>query len=233
MSGYINDPRKNIHSLYYKEMIINPFLSTKNIPTTGLIATWKLDEGSGNIINESVSNLLTTSPYNVGWIPGINGTAIFTTYGGSYFRVENAEITKLYNGSVSVWAKTSNNSTGYRGIVVKQNAYSIFLINNNVGLFNWQQMSSSVSQISISDDIWHHIVLTFSSGILSGTKIYVDGELALTTTMTIQAQDVGIAVGEGSSIGEGQNFGGDIDEIKLYNRVLTSDEVLLLFHEFD
>ena len=37
------------------------------------------------------------------------------------------------NGTIETWIKTSANNSGYRGIVVRSNYYSLFLIDNKLG----------------------------------------------------------------------------------------------------
>jgi hypothetical protein len=72
----------------------------------------------------------------------------------------------------------------------------------------------------INDNAWHHVVLTYTSGVTNGTKIYLDGTLRLTTTIT--AVDQTKAVHIGAWAGTAEFWTGRIDEVAIYNTVLSS-----------
>ena len=48
-----------------------------------------------------------------------------------------AASTNINTGSVFAWIKTPNAGTGYQGIVVKQFAYGMFLVDNIFGIYDW------------------------------------------------------------------------------------------------
>ena len=43
--------------------------------------------------------------------------------------------------------------------------------------------------MNLADDAWHMVAFSFESGVANGTKIYIDGQEVLTTTITINRQD--------------------------------------------
>ena len=77
---------------------------------------------------------------------------------------------------------------------------------------------------------WKHVVFTFSSGTLKG---YVDGvPVAFSTntftgTETLPLQMYGLYIGTDPS--KSASFKGDIDDVRLYNRVLSDADVLALY----
>ena len=74
-----------------------------------------------------------------------------------------------------------------------------------------------------------HVVCTFGSGV---AKIYVDGVLAGTTTgITQTPNDVATAfrVGKPSVVNVSNVFDGPIEDVRVYDTVLTLDEVLEIF----
>ena len=211
--------------------MINPFVFKPLIPLNGLVSNWKFNEGSGSIITDSVSGSngsISGVPF---WVAGKSNFAISSS-GDSYIIVPTNSGNKTSVGSMSIWFKSTNTGQfGYRGIFIKQLAYGIFLIDGNLSWYDWGGTGAHSSSVSILPEGWHHIVLTFSSGIANGTKLYCDGVLILTSQMTISSQVNPITIGCGTSVG-GQPIIGNMDEAKLYNRILTQEEVLQLYHEF-
>ncbi len=92
-------------------------------------------------------------------------------------------------------------------------------IDTSVGHFN------AISPTSLSTSEWHHVAFTYDG---SNLKVYSDGYLVNSTTAT------GF-IGSGTNnllVGAGWNgnfrsffFDGKIDEVSLYNRSLSSDEI--------
>lgn len=72
---------------------------------------------------------------------------------------------------------------------------------------------------SVTDDTWHHAVVTGSA---DGIKIYVDSILDNETDDTPWSLTTDIL-----SIGDG--FTGLIDDIRIYEQVLTADEAGMLY----
>ena len=135
--------------------------------------------------------------------------------------------TNIYNGTVMAWLMTSDGGSGYRGIVVKQSAYGIFLRNNYFGAYDWNVSTFRNSSINVADGKWHHVAMTFISGSAGNTVLYVDGVPVANTDCTISSQVQGIAIGAGGNPGTIQQINGAIDEVRVYSRVLSAAEIRL------
>ena len=80
----------------------------------------------------------------------------------------------------------------------------------------------------VTDTNWHHVVATYGGG---QVKVYVDGNPPVTSSRGGNF-NVGLALYIGAySAGGGEPFGGSIDEVYLYNRVLNACEVEGVFNE--
>jgi hypothetical protein len=134
---------------------------------------------------------------------------------------------QLTTGTVSAWIKTTGAGSGYRAIIVKGNAYGLFLVDNVLTVYDWGASAARSTGLNLSDGNWHFVTQVFQSGVASGTTVYVDGVLALTTTITVSSQ--GVQLGIGDSVGSSQFFAGTIDEPRVYNRVLTASEIQSLY----
>jgi hypothetical protein len=67
-------------------------------------------------------------------------------------------------------------------------------------------------------------VLTYQSGVTNGTELYVDGNLVLTTTITVANQTHDGLIGSGSTSGV-EYFDGDIADVAFYPSVLTAARI--------
>lgn len=209
----------------------------------GLVGHWKLDEASaGGDVVDSSGNGNDGTPIGAGGaqnkpqpssdLPSNINTQTLRSldFDGADDRIGlgNDSSLQLSNGTVSAWLKTDNAGWSYRGIVSKQNAYGMYLVDNVLYLFDWHAYTGRNTGISLNDNEWHHVAFSFQSGVTNGTVVYIDGVAQLTTTMTVWGQSVEVQIGDGNA---NQYFNGLIDEVRIYNRVLTADEIKALYAE--
>ncbi|MEO5955285.1 MAG: LamG domain-containing protein, partial [Nitrospiraceae bacterium] len=76
---------------------------------------------------------------------------------------------------------------------------------------------------TIADTNWHHVAVTFTDS-TNTLQIYLDGALATTATKALEADGVGHLVTLGNLQGTNA-FSGTLDEVRIYNRVLTLAEI--------
>ena len=99
-----------------------------------------------------------------------------------------------------------------------------------VGVGNYNQVQSSRS---VADSVWHFVAETFDGAVL---KYYLDGEeiAAIENSGLIDYDGTGyqnFVIGNHWLFFEGRGFVGDIDDVRLYRRALSKEEISLLFHE--
>ena len=89
--------------------------NTKSYPGTG--TTWTDLSGNSN------TGTLISSPT----FSSVNGGSL--TFNGStnYVDCGNATNLQLYTGTIAAWIKASSGNSSYRGIIVKQNAWALFV----------------------------------------------------------------------------------------------------------
>lgn len=129
------------------------------------------------------------------------------------------------NGTISLWINTLDAGSSYRGLVVKPGALGLFLYNNSIGFWDWKTALFKNSGVMLNDGTWHHIAFSFQSGISGGTIIYVDGAPILITPFSMTTQTGVLTIG---GAGSNQFFQGLIDDIRLYQRILTPQEIVSL-----
>ena len=95
----------------------------------------------------------------------------------------------------------------------------------------WNSGSNLVSTTGLSENTWYHLVFTRSKA--SGMKLYIDGSLVDTN---LYVSNAGSLSGKQDSIGTywdntRNNFTGKIDQFRIYDGVVTDDDVTALYEE--
>lgn len=139
-----------------------------------------------------------------------------------YVNCGNPAAFQIGTGTIEAWIKTGGAGSSYRGIVAKQFAYAMFLENNVLIFYDWSGGNSQSTGVNLADNQWHHVALSFQSGVTNGTKIYLDGNLSLTSTITVSNQTVPLHIGEANA---SQFFNGSIDGVRIWNVVRTQAEI--------
>lgn len=174
------------------------------------------------------------NPYDApscGWTWGSGGlykvypTALSFDGVDDYVDCGNGVSLQLTVGTMEAWIKTTDAGSSYRGVIVKQLAYSLFLVDNILTLFDWTAGVAQSTAVNLADGIWHHVAVSFQSGVTNGTIIYVDGLPVLTTTMTVSSQSKSFGIANGSMDSFGQYFTGIIDESRVWNVIRSQAQI--------
>ena len=187
-------------------------------------------------------------PNNVNANKQSNYSLSFTGLGSSDYIISNdALITGNQSRSISVWAKSSQSLTsndnqvpfslgtgsignktkfaikirGSQRVQIDAKGYSVNF-NSSYSGANW-------GSIDLNDGQWHHYVVTYATDDL---KLYVDGTFIAGSTNynSLVTQD-GVLIGVWYRNGSfGDHFPGQIDEVSVFDRVLSSGEVSSLYN---
>ena len=151
------------------------------------------------------------------------------------------------NFTVGLWFKTSTDYSGAYGRLfiygesggAGDKSYSLAITNGNLGLI-WiddDTAGKSVSSTStLNDGSWHFMV-----GVRDGNnlRLYIDGAADANSPTDItgygdlDSAGDGIQIGADNVAGSPSNyFTGQIDEVRIYNRALSADEVLALYNSY-
>jgi hypothetical protein len=189
-----------------------------------------------------------------------NEDIVFDIPGGSFstasFNLDLSEYVDLGNVlgydytdafSISAWFKTSavsslgcivaktSNTTpvGYEVKINFSSGEMIFqLLNDGVG----EQMSVETISSSLNDGYWHHVVCTWDgnlAGGAAGANIYIDG---YSETLNIISDNLSTSIVSVDSLNFGsrgngfQTWDGNLDEISIWGKELTSNEVSQIYN---
>ena len=82
------------------------------------------------------------------------------------------------------------------------------------------------SETVITDGQWHRIGLVWDGSL---RKLYVDGvEVAEDTQPGLEGSQMGLYIGTGKAMAPGTYFSGLIDDVRIYRRALSADEIAVL-----
>ncbi len=216
------------------------------LPKDGLVGYWPFNgnanDESGNENHGTVNGATLTSDKNgeVNKAYYFNGNSMITSHYSSILEISN-------NRTVSVWFKSIDNSSmndqGIIGVVsIQKNGHKGYLMylkstgeittcednwssgSNNPPSNGWQFARSNNSNYR-NDGSWHH-ALSLREG--DTTKLYIDGKLQNEFT-TLIPDFLNSTLTIGYSFFQNQYFKGNIDDIAIYNRALTQEEITALY----
>ena len=209
---------------------------------SGPVLYWPMDEGTGTTVaDESGNSSDGTVQGAAAWTEGRVDAGIDLTDSstGDYIIKASPASFPTTAISTSFWVRTTDSGdalTSYATGTYHDGNMWLIMNSANVSVFRGQ--NSLPSGKAINDGVWHHVVVTWQN--TDGMcQLYVDGRRVWQYAMpnsigTSIASGGTLVVGqEQDSVGGGfeayQSFEGDLDEYRIYDRVLSAAEVQDLY----
>jgi hypothetical protein len=199
--------------------------------TTGLVAAYKFNAGSGTTLADSAgSNTGTIS--NATWsTDGVFGHGSLSFNGNnSWVTVPSSSSLNLTSGmTLEAWVKPTTVGS-WEAVLFKEAtsdlSYALYASDTSGDPSGWVysgNASDATSGTAMTPNVWTHLAATFDGTTLS---LYVNGHLAATRTLSapIKTSTGPLRIGGDSIFGE--YFEGLISEVRVYNRALNSGEIL-------
>lgn len=184
-------------------------------PGSGTV--WTDLSGNGN--NGTLTNGPTYSSAN-------RGSIVFDG-ADDYVDCGNSSSLQITVGTISVWFNATNANSGYNGIIAKQYAWSLFILNNVLITYDWGGNSNRSTSITVGNSTWNYAAMTFTETIGTPSNnaiIYLNGLSVLTTTVKHSFNNQPVYIGNTAL--SSQYITGRIASASVYNRVLSSSEIL-------
>jgi len=168
----------------------------------------------------------------------------FTANGSNYVSIPDRQELRLQQFTVSAWFRTTINDNDKAAIIVNKGGFGVDGTNvpdMNYGI--WIGCKSNKGKVqagfedangrdyfvtspnTYNDGNWHYAVVTYDGSVL---RLYVDGQqvASLNTNNAIPDYnwDKPLVIGK-NSLDNSRYLIGDIDEVRVYNRALTAQEV--------
>jgi len=215
---------------------------TSNSLTSGLVGWWTFDgkDMAGNYAVDKSGN------GNRGLLTGSNGVPVRTigkigqglSFDGVDDYVNIPGVINLAKVTVSAWAYSHKGATaGNQEIFANKNdTITLRWSDNNAApgnvpafflIIGGSYQNARASTV-LSANIWNHLVGTYDGTTL---RIYVDGVLAGSTVAvgTIDATTLDSLIGVHNSLAT-NFFNGLLDDVRIYNRALSNDEIKQLYN---
>lgn len=199
--------------------------------TSGLAALWDFTELSGSTAADSSGNANTGTLHGASWASNVCGGCILLDGSSGYISVsESPSLQATAQLTVSMWLRTTSKGNNDPRMVSKLYSWDVKMN----GSRRYPQFSAG-SMYGMLDyplplNQWQHVVFTYSSGVLKG---YVNGALipfaanTFTSGTLIPLQQYGLYIGTDPS--RTASYKGHLDDVRIYNRVLTAAEVAALY----
>jgi len=230
-------------------------LSTNDV-TTGLVGYWPMDEAKGdsamdvsgnnnNIGNESVKLVWKTE--------GKKGSAIEFNGKTSYLEQIDSKLSENFpgkgeskTGSMTVTAWIYSRANVYQMIAAKDQADGRSFNFSITGSANLGKLSVQIGTADsmyrfngeqrVKLNVWNHVamVYTFINDTASTITTYLNGKLDSAVSDVIgpiNATATPFRVGARSYNNQLSSFDGYLDEVKIYNRELTPDQIMESFSQ--
>lgn len=217
---------------------------THSTLATGLISYWKMEETSGTRVDSHGSNDLTDNN-TVGSGTGIIDTgADFERSNSEYLSIADAAQTGLNPSDISIscWVKFETSNL-FAGLISKRNVneeYSFYFNNTNEIVCRFSDDGSRIT-VTESNPIgnvtgtWYHFVITIDSS-MGGTGVeYYENGTNIGRSRVAANNAFGLYNGGsqfqiGAMAGPANYLDAVVDEVGVWNRVLTSSEVTDLYN---
>ena len=208
-------------------------LISKPPTNLGLVGYWSMNEGTGSYAGDSSGNkntgTLTNGPT---WVDGKRGKAL--NFDGSNDFVKTTYTGGLNDFTACAWFKDDGVVNGtHERIIDKSYQNGFWIGRNNTVTNSWgggvlEAVSPYGRFVTLSDGVWHHICSkregTTHTIIGDGGAVSTSGTVA-NTVLDSTAVRIGIYHVENSG-----QFGGLIDEARVYNRALSAAEIQALYN---
>jgi len=204
-------------------------------PEENMVGLWHFNEGSGSITDDVTANNNDGTIYGATWTSqgkfnnalDFDGSNDYINFGNT----NNFERTDSF--SYSFWIKT-NSTTNYITIMSKTpygswHGMETFVFNGKIRFYligTGEQLDVS-STSDINTGTWKYVVITYNGNSnASGVKIYVDGVESSSGTGTLTTSIVNSNNFQVSCRAGAYNcFYGIIDEVAIWNRALSVEEI--------
>jgi len=205
-----------------------PYVFTLSVALTGttkaeLVGWWRFDEGSGTVAYDTSGNGNDgTFNGNPQWVSGFIGGALEFDGVDDYVAIGDLDLTGSF--TLTFWMRPSLLPGEWHSVVMKEYDYGFEFDGTNLlgrvgnGAGGW---GATVSTTISTPAIWYHAALTWNG---SDLEIFIDASSVGQNTGTHVSNNNPLLFGSWNTSSE--FFNGTIDDVRIYDHVLSGVEVL-------
>ena len=205
----------------------------------GLVAYWDFNEGSGNILHDKSGNGNDGTIYGAKWVRGVKGYALSFNGVDDYVEVNDSASLNSNQITVVAWVYPTSRPTswgpivskwdgdGYSIVQEKDTYYPHFGFRGSDGL-NYHAGWNGTLDINR----WYNLV-----GVFNGVQVrfYINGVLKSSVDVpagvVIKSSNDPLRIGADGRPTPTYFSPSVIDEVRIYNRALSGDEIKELYYE--
>jgi len=209
----------------------------------GVVGAWHFDEGEGTIAHDTSGEGNDGTLYDANstnddgntppqWVDGKFGKALEFDGVDDYVEVPDSESLNITDEiTVMAWVKEENIPQAGRPIVDKilswvGGGWALFFLGTEEEV-RWQIGGGTVVDYSLDTSKWNFVVGTGRSG--GKMRLFVNGvEVGSTSITDIPSNTENVLIGYYPS----HLFNGTIDEVRIYNRALSEEEISDLYNNY-
>jgi len=222
----------------YRSGIYNGYkvIGTQTLGLRGLVLWLKFNEGSGNIAYDSSFYNNQGTIYGATWTDGKFGKALSFDGVDDYVEVPLTNSLKPQSLTITAWIypedfstnsailRTAGTNYGYFLYVGKTTKKLLFMLGNGT---DSQWMSGNTA---LSENQWYFVTVTYDT-LTDTVKIYINGQLDAEYTYSYDTiAYTGTYLTIGSVWKQYQFWKGVIDEVRIFNRALSENEIKMLYY---
>jgi uncharacterized protein YodC (DUF2158 family) len=209
----------------------------------GLVGYWKLDEAGGAVAADSSGTGLRGTLVNgPAWVPGKHGHALSFNGENAVLNIESgAPLMDLQKSGMTACAWFLARGPKRGQILDTSNANVGWILawkpENKIEFLADHFRTSEVKLLTsgtFAANVWHHVAATWDgSPSASRARLYVNGlpaDVKGVDGVGELREDVPSPLSVGNRRRQDRGFDGLIDEVRVYNRVLSASEILGLFN---
>ena len=205
--------------------------SAQYVPDANLLAAWEFNAGDVSGANVAASGgsaanttgILQADASAAGGVLTLDGSGDYLQFGSDV-----ADLRGLSAMTLCVWVKAADASTAYRRIVEHEDNIYFWSENGNFRFTIHGSSSQAISTTAPAAGVWQHVLVTYQSG--QPAKIYVNGvweddSNGNQVAMPSNVQTFQIGARRGGSGGASSFFYGDMDDVAIWNEVLSLSDI--------
>lgn len=224
--------------------LLRPLKSISNYITNGLLGWWKFDEGSGAIATDSSGNGNTGVEVGTpSYITGKVGPYALQLNGSTqYVTTANAANFNFSSGSFSIscWIQTTSGACAIFSTIIPP-LYSGWELCISEGIGEGMSSPSlgticfyngslwvAFNTVLINDGLWHNVVIVYDG---TNLNYYLDGNYiqGMACAQPSYAANP-LWIGSRNDTVYPLYFTGDLDDMRIYNRTLSQDEITKIYN---
>jgi surface protein len=166
----------------------------------------------------------TSNPITMTVTPAPAGVALNADGTNDYIvSTANSGISGTQNRTIEAWIKTDVNTPNGISIVdigSHSDPFIFGVTNGNITLYN----GSLIEGGKVADGQWHHVAVVYDDAAANKVSLYIDGNMSKSGNLAtaMNTPDSKVLVGTST---RGTYFSGDMDEIRVWNRALSTCEI--------